>query len=158
LVTQTASLHKQVDSRKEQVHGKKGLYQPSGDQSSPRHGLLRRARLHNEPRFTDDTAAAMVWSDAIYVMLLSHQKWQGFTTRPIAPKGSSEVSLALYVESRAEVDALVAAGAAHGGTADANPPEDHGFMYQRTLLDPDGHVWEPFWMDEAFANGERAED
>ena len=108
------------------------------------------------PRFTDDTAAAMVWSDAIYVMLLTHPKWKGFTTRPIAPAGSSEVSVALLVDSREAVDALVAAGAAQGGTADVNPPEDHGFMYQRTILDPDGHVWEPFWMDEAFAEGEPA--
>jgi len=103
----------------------------------------------NNPQFSDETGAAMVWSEAIYVMLLSHAKWQGFTTRPICPAGSSEVSLALTVDSRAEVDALVAAGAAAGGTADANPPEDHGFMYQRTLLDPDGHSWEPFWMDPA---------
>jgi len=108
------------------------------------------------PRFTDDTAAAMVWSDAIYVMLLTHPKWKGFTTRPIAPAGSSEVSVALLVDSREAVDALVAAGAAQGGTADVNPPEDHGFMYQRTILDPDGHVWEPFWMDAAFAEGEPA--
>ena len=48
----------------------------------------------------------------------------------------------------------MAAGAAAGGTADANPPEDHGFMYQRTLLDPDGHVWEPFWMDPAAVAGD----
>ena len=121
---------------------------------------LARARAFYEalgftrnPQFSDDTGAAMVWSDAIFVMLLTHAKWQGFTTRPICPPGSSEVSLAITVDSRAEVDALVAAGAAAGGTADANPPEDHGFMYQRTLLDPDGHVWEPFWMDQAMANG-----
>ena len=121
---------------------------------------LARARAFYEalgftrnPQFSDDTAAAMVWSDAIFVMLLTHAKWQGFTTRPICPPGSSEVSLAITVDSRAEVDAMVAAGAAAGGTADANPPEDHGFMYQRTLLDPDGHVWEPFWMDQAMANG-----
>jgi predicted lactoylglutathione lyase len=103
----------------------------------------------NNPQFSDEAGAAMVWSDAIFVMLLTHAKWQGFTTRPICPPGSSEVSLALTVDSRAEVDALVAAGVAAGGTADANPPEDHGFMYQRTLQDPDGHVWEPFWMDQA---------
>lgn len=121
---------------------------------------LARARAFYEalgftrnPQFSDDTAAAMVWSDAIFVMLLTHAKWQGFTTRPICPPESSEVSLAITVDSRAEVDAMVAAGAAAGGTADANPPEDHGFMYQRTLLDPDGHVWEPFWMDQAMANG-----
>jgi predicted lactoylglutathione lyase len=103
----------------------------------------------NNPQFSDEAGAAMVWSDAIFVMLLTHAKWQGFTTRPICPPGSSEVSLALTVDSRAEVDALVAAGRDAGGTADANPPEDHGFMYQRTLQDPDGHVWEPFWMDQA---------
>lgn len=108
----------------------------------------------NNPQFSDETAACMVWSDAIYVMLLTHAKWQGFTTRPICPPGSSEVSLALALDDRAEVDKLVEVGAAHGGTADINPPEDHGFMYQRSLLDPDGHVWEPFWMDAAFAGGE----
>jgi uncharacterized protein len=105
----------------------------------------------NNPAFSDETAACMVWSEAIHVMILTHAKWQGFTKRPICPPGSSEVSLALTVESRAEVDRLVAAGATHGGTADVNPPEDHGFMFQRTIADPDGHIWEPFWMDAAAA-------
>lgn len=101
----------------------------------------------SNPMFSDETAASMKLDDAINVMLLTHAKWQGFTTRPICPPGSSEVSLAISCESRAKVDAMVEAGAARGGTADVNPPEDHDFMYQRTILDPDGHVWEPFWMD-----------
>ncbi len=101
------------------------------------------------PAFSDETAACMVWSETIHVMLLSHGKWQGFTTRPICPRGSSEVSLAFNCVSRDEVDTLVAAGGAHGGAMDVNPPEDHGFMYQRTIADPDDHIWEPFWMDPA---------
>ena len=105
----------------------------------------------NEPKFSDDAGACMVLSETIYVMILTHPKWQGFTTRPICPPGSSEVSLALTCDDRAEVDRLVAAGAASGGTADVNPPEDHGFMYQRTIADPDGHIWEPFWMDPVAA-------
>ena len=109
-----------------------------------------------EPRFTDETAAAMVWSDSIFVMLLTHDKWQSFTDRPIPPTSASEVSLALAMEDRAAVDAMIAAAAAHGGTADINPVQDHGFMYGRDLLDPDGHVWGPFWMDPAVANGEAA--
>lgn len=109
-----------------------------------------------EPRFTDETAAAMVWSDSIFVMLLTHEKWQSFTDRPIPPTSASEVSLALAMEDRAAVDAMIAAAAAHGGTADINPVQDHGFMYGRDLLDPDGHVWGPFWMDPAVANGEAA--
>ena len=101
------------------------------------------------PTFSDDTAAAMVWSDSVSVMLLNHEKWTSFTDRPICAVGSSEVSLALWLDSKAEVDAMVDAAAAHGGTADINPVQDHGFMYGRDLLDPDGHVWGPFWMDMA---------
>ena len=108
---------------------------------------------HN-PQFSDDAGACMVLSETIYVMLLTHDKWRGFTTRPICPRGSSEVSLALSVDSRAAVNRLVEAGAAAGGTADVNPPEDHGFMFQRTICDPDDHVWEPFWMDQAAALGD----
>ncbi|WP_309623028.1 VOC family protein [Novosphingobium sp.] len=107
----------------------------------------------NNPQFSDETGACMVLSETIHVMLLTHAKWQGFTTRPICPPGSSEVSLALTVGSKDEVNRLVEAGAAAGGTADVNPPEDHGFMFQRTICDPDDHVWEPFWMDQAAALG-----
>ena len=105
----------------------------------------------NNPQFSDETGSCMVLSETIHVMLLTHAKWRGFTSRPICPAGSSEVSLALTCDSRVEVDAMVTAGAAHGGTADVNPPEDHGFMFQRTIADPDGHIWEPFWMDQAAA-------
>ena len=101
----------------------------------------------NNPQFTDATAACMVWSEAIHVMLLNHDKWNSFTTRPIAPTGSSEVSLALALDDREAVDAFNAAAAAHGGTGDINPVQDHGFMYGRDVADPDGHVWGPFWMD-----------
>ncbi|RYG14311.1 MAG: lactoylglutathione lyase [Burkholderiales bacterium] len=101
----------------------------------------------NNPKFTDATAACMVWSDTIHVMLLTHAKWNSFTTRPIAPRGSSEVSLALSLEDREAVDAFNAAAAANGGTGDINPVQDHGFMYGRDVADPDGHVWGPFWMD-----------
>lgn len=108
----------------------------------------------NNPQFTDETAACMVISESIYVMLLTHDKWRTFTTRPIPHSGSSEVSLALSCENRAAVDAMVEAGVAQGGTADVNTPQDYGFMYQRTLIDLDGHLWEPMWMDPAMAEGE----
>lgn len=103
---------------------------------------------HN-PAFSDETAACMVWSEAINVMLLTHEKWTTFTSRPIPPTTSSEVSLAISVESKGEVDAMNNAAAANGGTADINPVQDMGFMYGRDLADPDGHIWGPFWMDAA---------
>jgi len=110
--------------------------------------------FRNEPRFTDETAAAMQWSDTIVVMLLTREKWAGFTDRPIPDSGASEVMLCVSCASRAEVDKLTDAAGAHGGTTDVNPPQDHGFMYGRSFTDPDGHVWEPMWMDPAVASGD----
>ena len=111
----------------------------------------------NNPSFTSETAAGMVWSDHINFMLLSREKWQTMTTRPIPPSTSSEVMLALSLDSREAVDAMAAAAAANGGTADINPIEDHGFMYTRDLADPDGHALGAMWMDmSAIASGDKA--
>lgn len=107
----------------------------------------------NEPRFTDETAAAMQWSETIVVMLLTHAKWKSFTDRPIPPQTSSEVMLCLNFDSRDEVNAI-AEKAANGGTLDIQPPSDHGFMMSRTVADPDGHIWEFMWMDPAVAEGD----
>lgn len=103
----------------------------------------------NNPHFSDDTGACMVWSEAIHVMLLTHDKWRTFTRRPIPPPTASEVLLALSLDDRAAVDAMVEAAGRHGGSADINPKQDLGFMYSRSLADADGHVWEAFWMDAA---------
>lgn len=45
------------------------------------------------------------------------------------------------------VDAMSAA--ANDGVAEVNPVQDHGSMYRPDLVDPDGHVWGPMWMDPA---------
>ena len=113
--------------------------------------------FRNNPRFTDETAACMVWSEAISFMLLTHAKWRTFTNRPIPPKTSSEVMLALSCDSRDAVDAMSRAAAANGGIADINPIEDHGFMYTRDLADPDGHALGAMWMDmSAMPPGDKA--
>lgn len=101
----------------------------------------------NNPQFSDEGSACMVVSETIHVMLLTHAKWKGFTDRPIPSANMSEVLLALSCDSREAVDAMNAAAAAHGGTADINPVQDLGFLYNRNLADPDGHVWEAMFMD-----------
>jgi hypothetical protein len=62
--------------------------------------------------------------------------------------------LCVSCDSRDDVNHLVEQAAAFGGTADVNPSQDHGFMMSRTFADPDGHVWEPMWMDPAVAQGD----
>lgn len=108
----------------------------------------------NEPNFTDETAACMALSDTIFVMLLTHDKWKSFTTRPIPSTDSSEVMLALSCDSKDEVNRFTDAAGRNGGTADVNPVQDHGFMFSRSFTDLDGHIWETMWMDPAVASGE----
>jgi predicted lactoylglutathione lyase len=104
------------------------------------------------PQFSDDTAACMVFSETISVMLLTHPKFSQFTPRPIADaRAATEVLVCLSAESRAEVDAVVGKAAAAGGQADPGPKQDYGFMYGRSFEDPDGHIWELMWMDMAAA-------
>ena len=74
---------------------------------------------------------------------------------PIADaKATSQTLLALTVEARADVDRILEATTACGGRADPNPGQDQGFMFSRSVEDPDGHVWEIFWMDPAAVPGD----
>ncbi len=109
--------------------------------------------FERNPQFSDDSGACMVWSEAIYVMVITHAKWRTFTQRPFPAAGTAGSMLSLALESRDAVDAMNHAAAAHGGQADVNPPEDLGFMYTRDLADPDGHVWAALWMDQAAQSG-----
>ena len=106
------------------------------------------------PKFSDDASACMVLSETIHVMLLTHEKYRFFTSRPIADaRATSAALIALTVDSREEVDATLDRAVAAGGQADPNPKQDHGFMSSRSVQDPDGNVWEIFWMDPAAAAG-----
>jgi len=106
--------------------------------------------FQNDPRYTNEVAAAVFLSEAIYVMLLTHDFWKTFTSKAIPDaKASAQLMLAISREDRGAVDAMVEAAAAAGGTPDCNPRQDHGFMYGRSFEDPDGHIWEPSWMDPA---------
>jgi predicted lactoylglutathione lyase len=108
----------------------------------------------NNPQFTDDPAACMVWSESINVMLHTHAQWRKFTNRPIPPATWSEVMLALSCDNREAVDTMNRAAAANLGRGDINPVQDLGFMYNRSLSDPDGHTWEAVWMNPAKVQSE----
>ncbi len=101
-------------------------------------------------QFSGDKSSCMMFSDAIGVMLLTHEHYRQFTQRPIGDaRRESQALLALSVESRDAVNATLAQAAGAGGRADPNPPQDHGFMFSRSVEDPDGNVWEIMWMDSA---------
>jgi uncharacterized protein len=113
----------------------------------------------NEPKFSNQAAAMMRFSEEVNVMLLTHDFWRTFTDREIHDaRKSAQVLLCLSAESPAAVDAQVAAAEAAGGAIDVTPRQDMGgMMYGRSFEDPDGHIWEVMWMDnEAAAQGASA--
>jgi uncharacterized protein len=101
----------------------------------------------NNPQFSDETGKCMVWSEHIFVMLLTHEKFKIFTTKPIADtKTNIAALLSLSVDSVDEVNSIVNAGIKAGGI-EPTEMKDYGFMQQRTIEDFDGHTWEIFYMD-----------
>jgi hypothetical protein len=100
-----------------------------------------------DPRFTDESAACLVIAPGIYSMLITRERFADFTKKEIAnAHKTTEVLTALSADSRDAVDAMMDKALA-AGAAEARPPENHGFMYGRSFNDPDGHIWEIFWMD-----------
>ena len=101
----------------------------------------------NNPQFSDDTGKCMVWSENIFVMLLTHEKFAGFTKKPIADTKTNIAGLfSLSLNSVDEVNNLMTKGLSAGGI-EPNEMRDYGFMQQRTIEDFDGHTWEVFYMD-----------
>lgn len=97
------------------------------------------------PQMSNDAGGCIVVSDTIYVMLSTHSLFSNFTPKAICDTNTAvEVLISLRCESREEVDNLVARALAAGGTT-YDKPEDLGFMYSHSFVDPDGHGWGLFY-------------
>jgi len=107
-----------------------------------------------DKQFTDETAACMVVSADIYVMLLTQDKFKTFTPRQISDATkSTEVLVCLSASSRQEVDETVRKAVSAGGTT-YNDAQDHGFMYGHGFQDLDGHIWELAFMEPSSIKGQ----
>jgi hypothetical protein len=103
--------------------------------------------FENNPQFSDEQGKCMVWSESIFVMLLSHEKFAHFASKPIADTKSALAGLfSLSVESVEEGKKMMENGLKAGGV-EPSEMKDYGFMQQRTIEDFDGHTWEIFYMD-----------
>ena len=101
----------------------------------------------NNAQFSDDTAKCMVWSENIYLMILTHERFASFATKPNADTKSNLAGLfSLSVDGIEEINKIVTAGIQAGGVEPCEM-KDYGFMQQRTIEDFDGHTWEIFFMD-----------
>ncbi|HLC92900.1 MAG TPA: VOC family protein [archaeon] len=101
------------------------------------------------PEFTDKNATCMIIGENIFAMLLVMPFFKGFTKKEIPDAAkATEVIMAISVDSRSKPDE-VAEKAIAAGAKGPYPPSDYGWMYSRSFLDLDGHMWEIFYMDES---------
>jgi hypothetical protein len=108
------------------------------------------------PQFTDEKAACMVISDNIYAMLLTESYFATFTKKEVSnAKQSTEVLIALDATSKDEVKRIVAKAEKLGATI-YNEPADHGWMYQHSFADLDGHQWEFAYLDETQLSNQKS--
>lgn len=105
------------------------------------------------PAFSNESASGMVWSDEIFVMLLTQDFYKTFLrNKDIADTAkSSGVLIALFLESKEAVQQFADTAKQNGGDfyrVDMGAPNDN--MFSLEVTDPDGHNWEPLWMSHDF--------
>ena len=100
-----------------------------------------------DERFCGPGSLLVNVSEAIRLMLLSHEMFAHHSPRPVAPEGTVSALISLSMDSREAVDAWMAKAVAHGGTDAAEVQEQGDFMYGRVAFDPDGNGFQVMWMD-----------
>ncbi len=101
------------------------------------------------PQFTDDTAACMIWSEEIFVMLLTHGKIQEFTSKQIVDAKKYVGAIhCLSMESPDYMNEMADIAISKGGI-EPDEPRDYGFMQQRSFEDLDGNHWEVMHFDRS---------
>ena len=99
------------------------------------------------PLFTDDNAVCLVWDENITTMVLEREFFATFTDKQVAdPATTAQFQIAFSRDSREDVDAVIEAGLAAGGS-EPRPAQDYGFMYSRDLEDPDGNNLSFLYME-----------
>jgi len=99
------------------------------------------------PQFSDNTAKCLVWSENIFVMKMTVEKFESFATKPLADTKNNLAGIfSLSVESVEKVNEIVD-NAVQAGGKEPKPMQDYGFMQMRNVEDFDGHTWEIFYMD-----------
>lgn len=115
--------------------------------------LSRSAALYTKmgftinPTFSDESAKCLVWSEEIFLMIMTNDRFKTFTAKPLADTKNTLAGIfALFVDSFEKVN-QIAEDAIKAGGVEPKPLQNHDFMQLRTIEDFDGHTWEIFFMD-----------
>lgn len=100
-----------------------------------------------DPKFTNKDGTCMMIGENMFAMFLVEKFFKTFINKEVSDaKKTTEVILAISLVSKKEVDEMVEKVIKAGGKE--HRLQDYGWMYSRSFEDLDGHIWEPFFMDE----------
>lgn len=97
-------------------------------------------------QITDENAVCVILSDNINVMFLTEAYFETFSERPVPKGDTTQVLVAIGLNSREEVDTIVNT-ALENGAYQHEEPQDHGWMYQNSFWDINGHGWNVIFAD-----------
>ena len=99
--------------------------------------------------FPGGTAARFDLEDGLMLMLYGRGDLEKDANATFDAPGRSEFSIGHLVQSREEVDAVLAAAQAAGATLTEEPYDRPWGIYSGYFRDPDGHLWEVIWNPRA---------
>lgn len=97
-------------------------------------------------QISDERAVCIMMNDTISIMFLTEEFFETFSERPVPKGDTTQVLVAIGLNSREEVDQVVNAAVANGATQHEEP-QDHGWMYQNSFWDINGHGWNVIFAD-----------
>ncbi len=97
---------------------------------------------------SSDKALCLILNDgAMYSMFIRQDYFNAFTNRHIADDYSSQMLIAIEVDSRERLDQIINLAIKNGGSR-YKESKDYEWMYYDSFADPDGHKWELMFTDD----------
>lgn len=95
---------------------------------------------------SNDQSVCIVMNDNTYVMFLTEEFFQTFSERPVPKGDTTQVLVAISLDTREQVDQMVNTAVANGATQHEEP-QDYGWMYHNSFWDINGHGWNVMFAD-----------
>ena len=95
---------------------------------------------------SNDKSVCVVMNDNTYVMFLTEEFFQTFSERPVPKGDTTQVLVAISLDTREQVDHMVNTAVANGAKQHEEP-QDYGWMYHNSFWDINGHGWNVMFAD-----------
>jgi uncharacterized protein len=97
-------------------------------------------------QMSDERAVCVAMNDNIFVMFVTEEHFQTLSERPVPKGDTTQVLVAIGLDSREEVDRVVNA-AVENEAYQHEEPQDYGWMYHNSFWDINGHGWNVMFAD-----------